>query len=149
MKRLPDGPARIVTQRLIGFGCDHYTLELFGLPCPPPTLNIAKDNAPDRVLLQWSSAYPDFRLQSVNSVFGPSGFTNVTTPPGLVGGKFAVSKAITASHEFFRLLSASFRRGIGSKNSRGWQKNYGQKDWEHTRRRSPDTQRSRLKRSVG
>ena len=25
----------LVTQRAIGFGCDNYTLELFGLPCPP------------------------------------------------------------------------------------------------------------------
>jgi hypothetical protein len=95
----------LVTQRAANIGCDTYTLELFGLPCPPPTLQIAKDNAPAKVLLQWSSAYPDYRLQSVDSLHGPAPhpFSNVLNPPVLVGGKFAVTNAATAPRQFFRL----------------------------------------------
>jgi hypothetical protein len=34
---------------------------------------------------------------------GPSGFVNVTSPPVLVGGKFAVTNALSAPRRFFRL----------------------------------------------
>jgi hypothetical protein len=80
-------------------------LELFGLPCPPPRLTIAAIPSPATAVVQWSSAYPDFHLQSVNSLNGPGpyGFINVTTPPVLVGGKFAVTNAATAPRQFFRL----------------------------------------------
>ena len=95
----------VVTARDTNLLCDTYALELFGLPCPPPTLRIARDAAPDKVLLQWSSAYPDFRLQSANSLNspGPSGFGNVATLPVLSGGKFAVSNLVTGTRQFFRL----------------------------------------------
>jgi hypothetical protein len=95
----------LVTQRAIGVGCDNYTLELFGLPCPPPTLHIAKDAVPDKVRLEWSSAYPDFHLQAVNSLDGPAphAFNNVPNPPVLVGGKFAVTNTVSAPRQFFRL----------------------------------------------
>ena len=95
----------LVTQRAIGFGCDNYTLELFGLPCPPPRLAIAPETAPQKVRIHWSSAYPDYRLQSVNTLDGPGPypFSNVTMPPVLVGGKFAVTNAVTGPRQFFRL----------------------------------------------
>jgi hypothetical protein len=95
----------LVTQRAIGFGCDNYTLELFGLPCPPPRLTIAAIPSPATAVVQWSSAYPDFHLQSANSLdgAGPFGFNNVNTPPVLVGGKFAVTNAVTGQRQFFRL----------------------------------------------
>ncbi len=80
--------------------CDNYTLELFGLPCPPPALSIAKDS--DKVLLQWSSAYPDFHLQSANAI--DSVFSNVLAPRVLAAGKFGVTNAISGPREFFRLL---------------------------------------------
>jgi hypothetical protein len=55
--------------------------------------------------LQWSSAYPQYRLQSVNSLDGPGpfGFSDVFTPPVLVEGKFAVTNAISTTRQFFRL----------------------------------------------
>jgi hypothetical protein len=85
--------------------CDNYTLELFGLPCPPPRLDIAKDTMPDKVLLQWSSAYPGYQLQSVNLLNGPGphAFGNVASAPVLVDGKFAVTNTIAAPRQFFRL----------------------------------------------
>lgn len=91
----------VVTLRVGDIGCDNYTLELFGLPCPPPALSIAKDS--DKVLLQWSSAYPDFHLQAANSIDG-SGFSNVLVPRALAGGKFGVTNPISEPREFFRLL---------------------------------------------
>lgn len=96
----------VVTARDTNLLCDSYSLELFGLPCPPPTLHIARDAAPDKVLLQWSSAYPDFRLQSANSLTsqGPSGFGNAVTRPVLSGGKFAITNATAAPHQFFQLV---------------------------------------------
>jgi hypothetical protein len=85
--------------------CDNYTLELFGLPCPPPRLDIAKDTMPDKVLMQWSSAYPDYRLQSANTLNAPSptAFSNVTATPTLLGGKFIHTNSTAARREFFRL----------------------------------------------
>jgi len=95
----------VVTARTTEPVCENYTLELFGLPCPPPTLHIAKDATPNQVRLDWSSAYPDYRLQSVNTLDGPGphSFGNVSAPPVLVGGKFAVTNAATDPRQFFRL----------------------------------------------
>jgi autotransporter-associated beta strand protein len=95
----------LVTQRAIDVGCDHYTLELFGLPCPPPTLRIARDVIPGNVLLQWSSAYPDFRLQAVNSLDGPSPhpFNDVLSAPVLLNGKYSVTNAPALPQRYYRL----------------------------------------------
>jgi autotransporter-associated beta strand protein len=94
----------VVTARDTNFLCDTYMLELFGLPCAPPALSIAKDSAPDRSVVQWSSAYPDYRLQSVNALTGPTpppAFADVATSPALVGGRFTVTT--TTAPQFFRL----------------------------------------------
>ena len=55
--------------------------------------------------MSWSSAYPDFRLQSVDSLDGPGphGFGNISNPPVLVGGKFAVTNDVSTPRKFFRL----------------------------------------------
>jgi autotransporter-associated beta strand protein len=105
--RVPAGSnfAVVVTARDTNLVCDTYTLELFGLPCPPPMLHIARDTTPGKVLLQWSSAYPAYRLQSTGAlpVSGPAAFSNVTVSPVLVSGKFAVSNSVAAPRQFFRL----------------------------------------------
>ena len=97
----------VVTARDTNLLCDSYALELFGLPCPPPTLHIAKDAAPNKVLLQWSSAYPDYRLQSASVLnsSGPADFNNVSTPPVLTEGRFVVTNSATISSQFYRLRS--------------------------------------------
>jgi hypothetical protein len=97
----------VVTARTTNLACDTYALELFGLPCPPPAVQFAARPGPGPLIVQWSSAYPDFHLQSVNSLNGPgpSDFINVTNPPVLVNGKFAVTNATTAPRQFFRLES--------------------------------------------
>jgi hypothetical protein len=83
-----------------------YTLELFGLACPPPTLHISKDIAPDKVLLQWSTAGPGFQLQSANSLNGvtPLPFQNVSNAPSIMSGRYTVTNDIGGSQRVYRLM---------------------------------------------
>jgi len=94
----------VVTERT-NIDCSSYTLELFGLPCPPPTLNLTASATARNVVAQWSSAYPDVQLQSVNSLDGPGpyNFINVATTPVLIDGKYTQSNAVAAPRQFFRL----------------------------------------------
>ena len=95
----------LVSARNTNVVCPNYTLELFGLPCLPPTLHITKDVAPNKVLLHWSSAYPDYRLQSTNAlrVSGPNAFSNVAATPAIVDGKYTVTNTAAPPRQFFRL----------------------------------------------
>jgi hypothetical protein len=85
--------------------CDRYTLELFGLPCPPPSLRIANEALPGNVRLHWSTAHPEWRLQSANSLTGsdPPPFQNMTGATAIVGGRFSVTNAATGMQRVFRL----------------------------------------------
>ncbi|MBL9169111.1 MAG: autotransporter-associated beta strand repeat-containing protein [Verrucomicrobiales bacterium] len=89
-------------------GCDTYTLELFGLPCPDqrPVLHIANDAGPEQVRLHWSTAYPGFNLQR-RAEFGGlviGGFTNLTTAPVVVDGEYNVTNRQAGTDAgFFRL----------------------------------------------
>src|SRR6185295_17964353 len=71
--RVPAGSnfVLVVSTRVEDIGCDSYWIELFGLPCPPPRLHIAGDAAPGNARLHWSTAYPGWSLQSVNSLRSP------------------------------------------------------------------------------
>jgi autotransporter-associated beta strand protein len=92
----------LVTQRALGIGCDSYQLELFGLPCPPPTLAIEPEVQPDRVRVHWSTAYPDYRAQEAGS---PSQtFSNVAVEPAIVNGRYAITNIPTATNRFYRLF---------------------------------------------
>ncbi len=99
----------LVTERTPQEGCGSYGLELFGLPCPQeqPRLHIANDAGPDHVRLHWSTAYPGFELQGKPGLGGNgvlSVFTNVFTPPVVVGGNYSVTnKHDGKGNGFFRL----------------------------------------------
>ncbi len=95
----------VVTARTTNLLCDTYELELFGLPCPPPALSITKDTSPDRVRLLWSSAYPEFRLQSANALVspGPAAFSNVPAVPALDAGRFVVTNTTASPFQYYRL----------------------------------------------
>ena len=86
-------------------GCGNYTLDLYGLPCPPPSLHIARDAGPDKVRLFWSTAYPDFQLQRSSSLNGtpPFPFANVPAVPFVIGGDYNVTNSATANDDYFRL----------------------------------------------
>lgn len=94
----------LVSARMTNVLCDSYTVEVLGAPCPPPMLSIVRDSAPNKARLEWSSAYPDFHLQSVDSLDSqPYNFTNIPATPVLFNGKFAVTNRTTAPHQYFRL----------------------------------------------
>ena len=95
----------LVSARATNVVCQGYALELFGLPCPPPTLHVAKDAALDKVLLQWSTAYPDYRLQSTNTLraSGPNAFSNDTAIATIVKGNYTVTNSSVRPQQFFRL----------------------------------------------
>ena len=86
-------------------GCGNYTLQLYGLPCPPPVLHIAHDAGPDQVRLFWSTAYPEFQLQVAPNVDGlpPFPFSSVPTIPTVLGGHYHVTNGATANDDYFRL----------------------------------------------
>src|SRR6185436_10673624 len=66
------GRFEIVVMQLIDVpACSNSWVEVFGVPCPLPTLQITQDVIPGNVRLHWSTAYPDWRLQSVGSLDGP------------------------------------------------------------------------------
>jgi autotransporter-associated beta strand protein len=95
----------LVSARATNVVCPGYTLELFGLPCPPPTLHVARDTAPDTVLLQWSTAYPDYRLQSTNALpaSDSNAFSNGTATATIVNGNYTVTNSSLRPQQFFRL----------------------------------------------
>ena len=95
----------VVTLWVPDIGCNNYTLELFGLPCPPPTLAIAREDGPDKVRLHWSTAYPGYRLQSVSNLVGiPPPFEPVPISPAISGGRFNVTNHIAGTtNQFYRL----------------------------------------------
>lgn len=89
-------------------GCDSYSLQLYGLPCPQeqPRLHIANDAGPDAVRLHWSTAYPGFDLQGRPSLGGLviGGFTNVNAAPVVIDGHYSVTnKHDGKGNGFFRL----------------------------------------------
>jgi len=91
----------LVTQRAENVGCDNYTLELFGLSCPPPVLTIAREAAPQRVRVDWSTAYPGWAAQSAINVNGT--YTNVPLPPVILNGRYALTNLPATNNAFFRL----------------------------------------------
>lgn len=95
----------LVSARATNVLCAEYALELFGLPCPPPTLRIAKDRVPGRVLLQWSTAHPDYRLQAAPSLRSPglNSFTNSTDTRVVVSGRYTITNATHLPQQFHRL----------------------------------------------
>jgi hypothetical protein len=93
----------MVAQLIEHPGCNGYRIEVFGLPCPPPMLHISRDSAPGKVQLTWSTAYPDWQLQSVGDLAEPMPlFLDVTNPPGVVVGRYTLTNT-AASNQFYRL----------------------------------------------
>jgi len=101
--------------------CGAYTLELFGLSCPPPEIAIndfgssgqgggttASGFAPTRVgqpaspvQISWSTAYPEWTMQQASEVTGF--FSDWSQPPAIVDGRYAVTNVPSTNHLFFRL----------------------------------------------
>jgi autotransporter-associated beta strand protein len=102
--RVPAGSNFVinVVARTTNAICGTHTLEVFGLPCPPPTLAISRETAPNKVRIHWSTAYPDFRPQQASTVAGA--FSNVSQSPVIVGGRYALTNITANSNRFYRLF---------------------------------------------
>lgn len=92
----------VVTSWTPGIGCDDYSLELFGLPCPPPVLAISHEAEPQKVRVHWSTAYPEFHAQQVSTL--PGSFSDIQQPPAIVGGRYALTNITANSNQFYRLV---------------------------------------------
>ena len=82
-----------------------YTLELFGLPCPPPTLRIVQEPNTNAVSLQWSTAYADYRLQAAPALSGlpASAFQNVSNGLRITNGTYRALVPATNTQRLYRL----------------------------------------------
>ena len=88
-------------ERTTNLACANYSLQLFGLPCPPPTLAITNDIAPQKLKVQWSTAYPGFIAQQTGNLGGT--FSNIAQPPAILNSRYAVTNLAAVSNEFYRL----------------------------------------------
>lgn len=96
----------VVNEITPGAGCSGYSLELHGLPCPPPVLHIAPA-APGQVRLFWNLAGGDgYAVQSATGFAngGASPFLNLPGTPVVVGNTFNVTNAANGDHRFYRLV---------------------------------------------
>jgi autotransporter-associated beta strand protein len=91
------------TQPAASSTCSNYTLEIFGLPCPPPRLDIARDALQDQARLFWSTAYPRHQLERTPVLTTPPVFTPVTNTPVVVAGKYTVTNTTSGAQNHYRL----------------------------------------------
>jgi hypothetical protein len=98
--RVPAGTNFVLVVLARNILCFDYYLELFGLPCAPPTLAIARE-APTTVQLNWSTAYPGFMVEQATQV--DATFTDLPQSPTLIDGRYALTNITTTNRQFFRL----------------------------------------------
>ncbi len=92
----------VVMAQATNLVCNNYTLQLFGLPCPPPVMAITNDTVPAAVRVHWSTAYPGFTAQQSGKLSGGT-FTNVIQSPVILNGRYSLPNLHTATNQFFRL----------------------------------------------
>ncbi len=79
-----------------------YTLQLSGLPCPPPTLAI-QPVAPNQARISWNTSAGGYLLEG-DSNLTLSAWAAVTNEPIVSGGRYNVTNsATTPANQFFRL----------------------------------------------
>ncbi|HXC97717.1 MAG TPA: autotransporter-associated beta strand repeat-containing protein [Verrucomicrobiae bacterium] len=101
---IPPGATFVVTVNEVssGAGCSGYNLQVSGLPCPPPTLNI-QTVVPNQARLYWSTAAGGYLLESeTNATAGA--WATVTNEPIVNGGNYNVTNsAALPTNRFYRL----------------------------------------------
>jgi hypothetical protein len=106
--RVPAGSNFVVvlSEQATNLVCPDYALELFGLPCPPPTLHIVQEAAPGGVRLHWSTAYPEWRLFATPTLTGPVPipYPNTNALTAVVNGRYSQTDFPASSNRFYRLL---------------------------------------------
>lgn len=110
--RVPAGASFVlqVQARTTNAPCGPHTLEVFGLPCPAPRLDITRVSSPaagpGRTITTWSTAYPDYRLHSTNDLpaAGPVATRETGPAPVVIDSKYTVTNSAAAPRQFFRLV---------------------------------------------
>jgi hypothetical protein len=93
----------IITTHIDGSGQTVYFDDLtYTLGFVPPTLTIARI-APVEAVLQWSTNYPGFKVQSAPSLGAGSVWQVITNAVAVNGAVFSVSVSTTNAVQFFRL----------------------------------------------
>jgi autotransporter-associated beta strand protein len=91
----------VVMEQATNLSCGNYTLALFGLTCPPPTLAITNDTAPGTVRVNWSTAYPGFAAQQSRTLGGT--YTNTTQTPVILNSRYSLTNLPVTTNYFYRL----------------------------------------------
>jgi autotransporter-associated beta strand protein len=92
----------VVNELSPNLACSSYTLDLFGLPCPPPALNIAPAGT-SQVRLFWNvTGSEGYSLQAAPAS-GSATFTNLGIPPVLLNGTYHATNNTGSPQQFFRL----------------------------------------------
>ena len=92
----------VVTEVIANAGTQPYTLQLSGLPCPPPTLNI-QPVATNQALLYWSTAAGGYLLESESNIVA-SAWATVTNEPIVGNHQYnVINSAINPTNRFYRL----------------------------------------------
>jgi hypothetical protein len=85
-----------------GGGSTNYTLQLSGLPCPPPTLSV-QPVAPNQARLYWPTWAGGYLLEATPSLT-QTNWGSVTNEPIVSALKFNVTNStVTPTNRFYRL----------------------------------------------
>jgi hypothetical protein len=83
-------------------GTQPYTLQLSGLPCPPPTLFIDPLIPAPAVRLHWSTSAGGYKLEGTPDL-SPATWTGVTNEPIVTGSEYQVTNSAPPVNQFYRL----------------------------------------------
>jgi hypothetical protein len=93
----------VVNETTLSSDAQSYTLQLSGLPCPPPTLNIQKV-AGNQARLYWDTSGGGYVLQSISNLTATA-WGGVTNEPIVSGGNYNVTNTtlVPTTNRFYRL----------------------------------------------
>ncbi len=100
---IPPGATFYVTVNELNPGIGStYTLQLSGLPCPPPTLNI-QPVAPNQNRISWDTSAGGYLLEAV-PYLAVTNWTGITNEPIVSGGDYTVTNSTgVPPNRFYRL----------------------------------------------
>lgn len=91
-----------VNEITTGAGCGSYTVQVSGLPCPPPVLAIDPLIPAPAVRLHWPTWAGGYKLEATPSL-APTNWAFVTNEPIVAGVQFNVTNTPPPTNRFYRL----------------------------------------------
>jgi autotransporter-associated beta strand protein len=100
---IPPGATLFVTVNEISTGGGgSYTLQLSGLPCPPPTLNI-QSVAPNKTRVYWDTSAGGYLLEGDSNLM-LNAWGTITNEPIVNGGNYNITNtSVLPNNRFYRL----------------------------------------------